>query len=61
MIVETPLHPVKLDKVCDNCQKGLISCVGENSGKYIHRCPECNFSELHDIQYPNMIFKETKQ
>lgn len=61
-LVETPMTPVKLDKLCDHCQHGLMNFTGQVSGdKFIHVCPECRFSELHDVRYPYVTFKETAQ
>lgn len=60
-IVETPMQPVKLDKLCDHCRAGLMNCVGENMGKFVHQCPDCKFSELHEMRYPYLTFKEIEQ
>ena len=61
MIVETPMQPYKIDKICDQCQSGVMQCRGQNLDQYVHQCPECQFSELHPVAYPYMSFKEIKQ
>ena len=59
----TPVTPVKIEYVCDECGQAPLQISGNPlpNGKIPHFCPACSALTALDRGYPLISFEETRE
>ena len=61
----TPVHPVRVDRICDDCNEGVMRPTGmvltSCPAQYVHRCTHCDQASSYTQSYPFIDFQDEQE